>query len=169
MVQRLRPCSQCRQPRFDPWSWNYILHTARKTRCNQINKLKIFKNKSGRSEVKVTQLCPTLWDSMDCSPPGSSVHGILQARILEWVAISYSRGSSRPRSNPGLPHCRQILYHLSHEGNTAFPMYEHVSIQKDKDVERSKINSWEWSPWKRGGGALRGPESSSKCRTNNEK
>ena len=34
---------------------------------------------------------------MDCSPPGSSVHGILQARILEWVAISYSRGSSRPR------------------------------------------------------------------------
>ena len=41
------------------------------------------------------QLC--LCDSMDCSPPGSSVHGIFQARILEWVAISYSRGSSRPR------------------------------------------------------------------------
>ena len=38
-------------------------------------------------------LCPTLCDPMDCSPPGSSVHGILQARILEWVAISYSRGS----------------------------------------------------------------------------
>jgi len=34
---------------------------------------------------------------MDCSPPGSSVHGILQARILEWVAISFSRGSSQPR------------------------------------------------------------------------
>ena len=41
--------------------------------------------------VLVTQSCPTLWDSMDCSPPGSSVHGIFQARILEWVAISYSR------------------------------------------------------------------------------
>ena len=42
----------------------------------------------------VTQLCPTL---CGCSPPGSSVHGILQARILEWVAIPFSRGSSSPR------------------------------------------------------------------------
>ena len=41
--------------------------------------------------------CPTLCDPMDCSPPGSSVHGISLARILEWVAISYSRGSSQPR------------------------------------------------------------------------
>ena len=40
--------------------------------------------------------CPTLCDTMDCSPPGSSVHGILQARILEWVAIPFSRGYSRP-------------------------------------------------------------------------
>ena len=45
----------------------------------------------------VAQLCPTLCDPMDCSPPGSSVHGILEARILEWVAISFSRGSSWPR------------------------------------------------------------------------
>ena len=51
-------------------------------------------------EVWVTQLCPTLWDPMDCSPPGSSVHEILQARILEWVAISFSRGSSPPRMKP---------------------------------------------------------------------
>ena len=46
---------------------------------------------------EVTQLCPTLCDPMDCSLPGSSIHGILQARVLEWVAISFSRGSSRPR------------------------------------------------------------------------
>ena len=45
----------------------------------------------------VTQLCPTLGDLMDCSLPGSSVHAILQARILEWVAIPFSRGSSWPR------------------------------------------------------------------------
>ena len=45
----------------------------------------------------VTQSCHTLWDPMDCSPPGSSVHEIFQARILEWVAISFSRGSSQPR------------------------------------------------------------------------
>ena len=43
------------------------------------------------------QLCLTLSDPTDCSPPGSSVHGIFQARMLEWVAISFSEGSSRPR------------------------------------------------------------------------
>ena len=43
------------------------------------------------------QLCPTLCNPTDYSPPGSSVHGILQARILDWVAISFSRGSSLPR------------------------------------------------------------------------
>ena len=42
--------------------------------------------------VLIAQLCPTLCDPMDCSPLGSSVHEILQARILEWVAISFSRG-----------------------------------------------------------------------------
>ena len=52
-----------------------------------------------KEEVKVlfAQLCPTLCGPVDCSPPGSSVHGILQARILEWVAIPFSRGSSQPR------------------------------------------------------------------------
>ena len=50
-----------------------------------------------KSESEVAQSCPTLCDPMDCSPPGSSVHGILQARTLEWVAIPSSRGSSRPR------------------------------------------------------------------------
>ena len=45
----------------------------------------------------VAQSCPVLCNPMECSPPGSSVHGILQARILEWVATSFSRGSSLPR------------------------------------------------------------------------
>ena len=49
------------------------------------------------SKVLVAQLCPTLWDPMDYSPPGSSIHGILQARILEWLAMPSSRRSSRPR------------------------------------------------------------------------
>ena len=48
-------------------------------------------------KVLVTQLCPILCDTMECSPPGSSVHGILQARILEWVVIPFSRRSSQPR------------------------------------------------------------------------
>ena len=53
--------------------------------------------KKAEIESEVAQSCPTLCDPMDCSPEGSSVHGVLQARILEWVAISFSRGSSRPR------------------------------------------------------------------------
>ena len=48
-------------------------------------------------KVLIAQLCPTLCNPMDCSLPGSSVHGIFQARILEWVAIPFSRGSSGPR------------------------------------------------------------------------
>ena len=51
-------------------------------------------SKNVQSESEVTQLFPTLCDSMDCSPPGSSVHGIFQAGLLEWVAFSFSRGSS---------------------------------------------------------------------------
>ena len=47
--------------------------------------------------VLVAQSFPTLCDSMHCSLPGSSAHGILQARILEWVAIPFARGSSQPR------------------------------------------------------------------------
>ena len=57
------------------------------------------------------QLC----DPMNCSLPGSSVHGIVQTRILEWVAILFSRGSPAQGLNPGLSHCRQILYHLSYQ------------------------------------------------------
>ena len=66
------------------------------------------------SEVKkkVAQSCPTVYDLIDYT-----VHGILQARILEWVAFPFSSGSSQQGLNPGLPHCRQILYQLSHKGN----------------------------------------------------
>ena len=56
--------------------------------------------KAEKKKVKVlaTQLCPTLCDPMNCSPPGSTVHGILQARIIEWAAISFSRDSSHLRN-----------------------------------------------------------------------
>ena len=137
----------------------------------------------------VVQLCLTLCHSMDYSPPGSSVHGILQARTLEWVAIAFSRGSSQLKdgtwfsfisggffslcttkvkvkvaqlcptlqphgryspwnskghntgvcshsllqgifptqgSNPDLPHYRQILYKLSHQGSKIFVLVAHL-------------------------------------------
>ena len=64
----------------------------------------------------VAQLCLTLWDPIYCNPPGSSVHGSFQVRILEQVAISYSRGSSRPRdwTRFSCISCigSRILYHL---------------------------------------------------------
>ena len=50
----------------------------------------------------IAQLCPTVYDPVDCNSPISSVHGIVQAKILEWVAISYSRGASRPRDQTSL-------------------------------------------------------------------
>ena len=50
------------------------------------------------SEKEVAPPCPTLCDPIDCSLPGSSVHGIFQAIVLEWIAISISRGSSQPRA-----------------------------------------------------------------------
>ena len=101
-----------------------------------------------KSQSEVTQSYPTLSDPMDYSLPGSSVHGIFQAGVLEWGAITFScnpmdgslSGSSIhgisqagilewvaiffPRGifltqglNPGLPHYRQTLYHLSHQGS----------------------------------------------------
>ena len=64
------------------------------------------------------QSLPTLCDTVDCSPQGSSVRGILQARILEQVAISSSRGSSRPRDPTHIP-CdgRWLLYHWYYLGS----------------------------------------------------
>ena len=56
------------------------------------------------SKSEVAQSCPTLCEPMDCSPPCSSVHGVFQVRVLEWVAISFSRGSSRPRDGTQVSH-----------------------------------------------------------------
>ena len=69
-------------------------------------------------KVKVAQSCLTLCDPMDCGPPDSSVHGVLQARILEWVAIPFSKKSVLTQGLNRSPlHCRQILYNLGHQGS----------------------------------------------------
>ena len=64
----------------------------------------------------VAQPCPTRCDPMDCGPPGSSVHGILQARIPEWVTMPSSRGSSQPRNGTQVSALQGILYCLSLQG-----------------------------------------------------
>ena len=65
--------------------------------------------------AKFLQSCPTLCDTMDHSPPGTSVHGILQAKILAWVAMPFSRGPSQPRDRTRISYVsrfgRQFLYH----------------------------------------------------------
>ena len=58
----------------------------------------------------IAQSCPTLWDPMNCSLPGSSIYGIVQTRILEWVAISFSRGFSRPRNQTWVSHIAGRLF-----------------------------------------------------------
>ena len=68
--------------------------------------------------VLIAQKCLTLSDPVDCSPPGSSVHGILQARILEWAAYPLLHGIVPNQGlNSGLLHRRWILYSLSHQGS----------------------------------------------------
>ena len=77
--------------------------------------------------AKLLQSCLTLCDPMDCSPSGSSVHGILQARILEWVAMPSCRGSSRPRDQTHVSHVscigRRVLYHWLCQGSPFFTAY----------------------------------------------
>ena len=93
----------------------------------------------GISEMKlkvlVAQSCLTLCDPMDRSLPGSSVYGILQARILEY---SFLQGIFQTQGlNLGLLHCRQILYHLSHQGSpiegdwgvTVPSLIEHITLR----------------------------------------
>ena len=70
----------------------YLKNTFFSTCLSKLQLLNVLKRR-----MLVTQLCLTLCNPMDYSRPGSSVHGIIQARILEWVAIPFSRGSSQPR------------------------------------------------------------------------
>ena len=86
----------------------------------------------------LSHVCLTLWDPMDCSPPDSSVHGFSQARILEWVPISYSRGSSWSRDRTSIS-CifwigRWILYHWHHLGSSRNNSWFLDTILKSRDI-----------------------------------
>ena len=67
----------------------------------------------------LTQSCLTLCDLVDCNPPGSSLHGIFLAEVLKEMGCHFLLQRIFPTqgSNPGLPLCRQVLYHLSHQGS----------------------------------------------------
>ena len=100
--------------------WQFWCHCAgdRGMQISTLDNGPLARQQSYGASMLVAQLCLTLCDTTDCSLPGSSVHGISQARILEWVAISFSRGSSWPRDWTCLLPCRWILYCLSHQGSS---------------------------------------------------
>ena len=81
----------------------------------------------------VVKMCPTLCDLLDCSQAGSSLRGISQARILEWVTISFSRGSSWPleASNPHLLHWQADALLLSHQESEPYIIIVLYLYQKD--------------------------------------
>ena len=85
---------------------------------------------------EVPQSCPTLWNPVDCSLPGFSVHGILQARILEWVTISLSRGSSRPRDRTQVSRIGGRRFNLW--ATREAPNYKFILLQ----MIISKWNCW---------------------------
>ena len=90
------------------------------THISSINRLILYRwaTRESESESEAAQSCPTLCDPMDCSLPGFSVHGIFQARVLEWVVISFSRGSSRPRDRTQVSRIvDRCFYPLSHQGS----------------------------------------------------
>ena len=98
------------------WIWPLELHfdSILFIRMYHTSHIQMNKVSSFFFTVLVAQSCLILCDPMDHSPPGSSVHGIFQARILEWIAIPFSRRSSQPRDWTQVScSVRQILYHLS--------------------------------------------------------
>ena len=94
------------------------------------------------SMLLLVESCPTLCDPTDCSPPGSSVHGISQARVIEWVAISFSRGSSQPRDGTCIS-CidRRILYYWS-TSEAPFVNYTMGKTQAGNNISGSIL--WRW-------------------------
>jgi len=92
----------------------------------------------------IAQLCPTLFDPLECSPPCSSVHGIFQARTLEWAVISYSKGSfwlrdwTRSSVSPAL---QVILYPLSHLGSLRSNESARIKVARGIELNYFKNNS----------------------------
>ena len=91
-------------------------------------------------KVLVVQLCPTFCDSMNCSLPGSSVHGFLQVRMLRVDCHALLQGIFLTQeSNPGLPHCRRILYCLS----PGKPIFTYIICVHRQD-QRGSFSAWDF-------------------------
>ena len=92
-------------------------------------------------QTEVAQSCPTLCEPIDCSLPGSSVHGIFQAIVLEWIAISFFRRSSQPRARTQVSHIvdrRFTIWATRKSGKSP-------DLTPEKSVCRSRSNSYNWT------------------------
>ena len=106
-----------------------------------------------KKESEVAQSYPTLCDPMDCSLSGSSVHGIFQARVLEWIAISFSRGCSRPRNQTRVSHIAGRRFTVWATREVQIPMrllhnlVPSVENQKWRDLSRTANNLTNKALW----------------------
>ena len=130
-----------------PWSWigtQEILDNY--SRCLSAEKSHTHTLDSflpSKFHVCYVQSCPTLCKPMDCNPPGSSVHEIFRARILEWVAISYSRGSSWPIDQNCLLHWQAYSLPLKHWVSPKLHI-QFSSVQFSCSVVSDSL--WPWGP-----------------------
>ena len=116
----------------------------------------LFQFRKVKSESEVAQSCPTLSDPMDCSPPGSSIHGIFQAKVLEWGAISFSERPWSPRQIRWTGHSSRELcpvtsrskYTLIIDDRIIMTMYWHSGWYFKDDFPNGKRilknNEWFW-------------------------
>ena len=117
--------------------------------CQQIKKLSsshrtgkfqfsVQSQRKVKSESEVPQSCPTLFDPMDCSPPGSSIHGIFQARVLEWVAISFSKNCYKQWINIASGSCA-----FSKPSLYIWKSSVHILLKPSlKDFEHNLVSMW---------------------------
>ena len=90
----------------------------------------------------LAQSCRTLYDPMNYNPPGSSVHGIPQARILEWVAVSLSRGSSLPRDQTRVSYIGRRILYLWATREARWPQYKQ---QEGEQGRQNRTHDWVFS------------------------
>ena len=95
--------------------------------------------------VLVTQLCPTHCGPMGCSLPGSSVHGSLQVRILEWVSIPFSRWSSWPRDQIWVSHITGRFFTMSHQGSPVCCLWANKYLEKLENYLCWEVHTSFWT------------------------
>ena len=96
---------------------------------------------------EIAQSCPTLCDPMDCRLPGSTIHGIFQARVLEWVAISFSRGSSQPRIEPRSPALEADALPSELPGKPVICISEVIDISSRQSWVQLVLHPEKWYRW----------------------